>query len=190
MKCCQLVYSCVNGTFPFSPQCLRFLRSRMWDCSRKLETVWGPLGKTIVMAKVYRAASTDEPGILRRAQVRDPVLRESNIHNRHGIDLFTEVFQPHFPPETVLGVPWLFWHSSNVWLRQRPIRSVSVFRHHLGCEPSSAASRALVMWSHANHWVTSVYLTDLEFITDVREVPLWAAPEAWSCFVWPIKFVF
>lgn len=117
MKCCQLVYSYVNGTFPFSPQCLLFLRSRMWDCSRKLETVWGPLGKTIVMAKVYRAASTDEPRILRRAQVRDPVLRESNIHNRHGIDLFTEVFQPHFPQEIVLGVPWLFWHSSNVWLR-------------------------------------------------------------------------
>lgn len=49
------------------------------------------------MAKVYRTASTDKPGILRRAQVRDPVLLESNIHKRHGIDLFTEVFQPHFP---------------------------------------------------------------------------------------------
>lgn len=48
--------------------CLLFLLFQMWDCSQKLEKACGPLGKTIVMAKVYQTASTDEHNIPKSTQ--------------------------------------------------------------------------------------------------------------------------
>lgn len=68
------VYTYISENFVFCPQCLLFLLSQMWDCNQKLEKACGPLGKTIVMAKVYQTASTDKQHILKSTQVRWPAL--------------------------------------------------------------------------------------------------------------------